>query len=301
VQVVFYKTLSTITGQNWGDDVYVTFESSVGPNIVDILEYIIDVYTEFAIDSISFDHVRNCLEPFPANFAILDRKNVITVLQEIAFQARCSLRLINGIFYLTYLAEEPVSSNTIVESDIEVNSISVSGSATEDLVTKMVVEWRISYAHSKLNKLILRHNIGYYGVHEEITEFYIYNQPDIVLKAATFWLIRKSNTWKQINFRTFLHKLNIETLDCITLNFEKNYVSTGPIKSIVKKANFNSTDQIVDLECWLPIKFGTLTHYDFAWPANVASEWIYPTDYEVNWGHSGSAWVGENATGELPL
>jgi hypothetical protein len=301
VQVVFYKTLSTIGGQNWGDDIYVTFESTVGPNVVDILEYIIDTYTEFAIDSTSFDHVRIRLEPFPANFAILDRKNVITVLQEIAFQARCSLRLINGIFYLTYLAEEPESSNILVESDVEVNSISVSGSATEDLVTKMVIEWRISYAHDKLNRLILRHNVGYYGVHEETTEFYIYNQPDIILKAATFWLIRKSNTWKQINLRTFLHKLNIETLDCITLNFEKSYIATGPVKGIVKKANFNSTDQLIDLECWLPIKFGTLTPYDFAWPADVSSEWIYPTDYEVHWGHSGGAWIGEDAIGDLPL
>ena len=301
VQLVLNKTLSTIPDQNWSDDLYVTFHSSVGPNIVEILEYIIDTYTEFSIDTESFDYVRDKLEPFPANFAVLDRKNVLTVLQEIAYQARCSLRLINGIFYLTYLPEEPVSIDTIIESDVEVNSITVSGTPTEDLVTKMVVEWRITYAKDKLNQLILRNNIGYYGLHEESTEFYIYNQPDIILKAATFWLIRKSNTWKLFNFRTFLQKLNVETLDCITLNFEKPYVSSTAVKSIVKKASFNSADQLINMECWLPIKFGTMVSYNFAWPADTSPQWIYPTDYEVDWDHPGGDGIGMDAQGNLPV
>lgn len=301
VQVVLYKTLSTIPDQNWDDDIFVTFKSDIGPNIVDILEYIIDTYTDFSFDSSSFDDVRDKIELFTANFAVLDRKNILTILQEIAFQARCNLRLINDTFYLTYLPEEPVSIDTITESDIEVNSINVSGSATEDLITKLVVEWRTTYAQDALNKLILRHNIEYYGTQEETMEFYIYNEPDIILKVATFWLIRKSNTWKHINFRTFLHKLNLETLDCVLLDFEKNYVSTGVTKALIKKANFNSQDQAVDIECWLPIKFGTLIQYDFAWPANIPPEWIYPTDYEVDWGHAGGSGVGEDAEGELPI
>jgi hypothetical protein len=301
VQIIFNKTLSTISDQNWGDDIYVTFESSVGPNIVDILEYIIDTYTEFAVDAPSFDAVRISLEPFPANFAVLERKNVLTILQEIAFQARCSLRLINGIFYLTYLPAEPASVETITESDIEFNSISISGSPTEDLVTKLILEWRITYAEEDLNKLILRHNISYYGLHEETIEFYIYNQPDIILKVGTFWLIRKANTWKYFNCRTFLHKLNVETLDCITLNFEKPYVSDNPTKAIIQKATFNSVDQLIDMECWLPIKFGTMSPYDFAWPADVSSDWIYPTNDDVILGRSGSAWIGEDAIGVLPI
>ena len=301
VQVILNKTLSTIPAQNWADDIYVTFESSVGPNIVDILEYIIDTYTEFAVDTTSFDAVRINLEPFPANFAVLDRKNVLTILQEIAFQARCSLRLINGIFYLTYLPVEPVSTDTITESDIEFNSISVSGTPTEDIVTKLILEWRITYANDNLNKLILRHNIAYYGLHEETIEFYIYNQPDIIQKVGTFWLIRKANTWKYFNCRTFLHKLNIETLDCITLNFEKAYVSDNPTKAVVKKATFNSAEQLIDIECWIPIKFGVMSPYDFAWPADVSADWFYPTDYEIHWGHSGGGWVGEDAVGKLPI
>ena len=69
---------------------YITFQSSVGPNIVDILDYIIDNYTDLTYDQASFDYVRTKLAPFPANFPLLQRKNVIAVLKEIVFQSRCA-------------------------------------------------------------------------------------------------------------------------------------------------------------------------------------------------------------------
>jgi hypothetical protein len=41
--------------------------------------------------------------------------------------------------------------------------------------------------------------------------------------------------------------------------------------------------------------------YDFSWPADVSATWVFPTDYEVVWGHAGGNWIGEDADGELPL
>jgi hypothetical protein len=152
-----------------------------------------------------------------------------------------------------------------------------------------------------MNKLILRYNINYYGLKEETTEFYIYNDPQLVLKVATFWLIRKSSTWKMLKFRTFLNKLNVETLDSILINFKRPYVTTNPVKAIVKKASFNSADRYIDMECWLPVKFGSMVPYDFSWSADVPAAWVFPTDYEVVWGHAGGNWIGEDADGELPL
>ena len=57
--------------RGWSDELYVTFQSSVGPNIVDILEYIIDNYTDLTYDTDSFNYVRTKLAPFPANFPLL--------------------------------------------------------------------------------------------------------------------------------------------------------------------------------------------------------------------------------------
>ena len=301
-ELVIVEQLTLIEGQEWeGDDVYVTFESNIGPNIVDILTYLINTYSDLQIDAASFAAVKIKLVPFPANFALLERKNLVEVLQEIAFQARCSLRLNNGIFYLQYLAEEPTAVDTITERDIEHQSIEVFLTPTEDLVTKYTAKWRLSYAQEELDQIILRHNVQKYGIQEEEYEFYIYNQPDIVHKVATFWLIRKSNSWKHIKFKTFLHKLNLETFDAITLNFQQTYVSSGTAKAVIEQADFDSANQLVLISCWLPIKSGEMDQYEFAWPANVDQELFFPTQREIDQGLDGGNGIGKDATGNLPV
>ena len=299
VEIVFSKTLSTIEGQNWDDDVYVTFQSSIGPNIVDILEYIIDLYTDFNIDATSFAEVEAILANFPANFAVLDRKNVLTILQEIAFQACCNLRLINGTFYLTHLPTKPTSLDTITENDVEVNSMVISSSPTEDLVTKIIAEWRETYAKD-VNKMILRYNITKYGVQESTFDFYIYNTSDLVQKAATFWLIRKANTWKHIKFKTFMNKLNLESFDCVTLQFKTPYLSTVGTDVLISTSVVDTGNYTIELDCWTPVRFGEMTPYDFSWPASVSIHQIFPTVEDIAWGYDGGGGIGVDAEGILP-
>ena len=113
------------------------------------------------------------------------------------------------MFYLKYLPEEPTPAATITVSDIDAEKgIEVELTSTEDIVTKMMVKWRQSWANlsdrakdTNEKTIILRHNIDKYGTQEQDYDFYIYNQPDIVYKCATFWLIRKSNTWKRSSSR----------------------------------------------------------------------------------------------------
>lgn len=301
IQVVVSRPLSSITDQGWDDDLYVTFESNIGPHTCDILEYIIDNYTDLAYDSTSFTAIRSKLDSFPMNFPILSRKNTLTVLQEIAYQARCALWLSNGVFYIKYLPDEPTSDATITESDIDgEGDILVELTPTEDLVTKMTVTWRISWAEDP-NKLILRHNVKKYGTQEQSYDFYCFNQPDIILKAATFWLIRKSNTWKKISFSTYLTMLNLETFDTATLDFNQTYVASGAIKSIVEEANYNSENQTIDFVCLLPIKAGDMVEYQFFWPSQVAVTETFPMAEEEAAGNAGGGGIGAGATGELPI
>ena len=85
--------------------------------------------------------------------------------------------------------------------------------------------------------MVLRHNLAMYGLHEKTFNWFIYNQPDIILKCATFWMIRYSTTWKTLKFRTFLNKLNLETLDAVLFDDgSRNYATSGPITAVVKKA-----------------------------------------------------------------
>jgi len=303
VQVVLNKPLSTIIDQGWEDGLYVTFESSVGPHTCDILEYIIDNYTDLTHDTTSFTAIRTRLDPFPMNFPILDRKNTLEVLQEIAFQARCALWLSNGKFYIKYLPEEPTSDDTITVSDIDAESgVDVELTSTEDLVTKMIVSWRISWAEDEPNKIILRHNVKKYGTQQEDFDFYCYNQPDTVLKVATFWLIRKSNTWKKISFKTYLQKLNLETFDTVTLDFAtQKYVADAAVKGIVEEATYNSNDNSIDFVCLTPVKSGTMEKYKFFWPSQASVDWNFPTDEEQADGFAGGDGIGQNASGELPI
>ena len=146
-QIELPKPLSHILDEGWQDKIYVTFQSSVGPNIADIIEYIVEQYTDLTCDPTTFAHCRTKLAPFPANFPINERKNVIQTLRDIAFQARCGIWFADGVVYLRYLAEEPTPVDTISESDIDAErGVIVELTPTEELVTKMVINWHLRYA-----------------------------------------------------------------------------------------------------------------------------------------------------------
>jgi hypothetical protein len=310
VQLVFNRPLSAIKDQGWSDDVYVTFQSAVGPNLVDILVHLIDRYTDLSWDAATFDYVRTRMERFPANFPILDRKNALDVLQDIAFQARCGLWINNGVFYLKYLPEEPSPVDTITVGDLDAEKgVEVELTSTETLVTKMKITWRLSWADGETDrdkdrgekKIILRHNVTRYGIQEEDYDWYIYNQPDIIYKCATFWLIRKSNTWKKIKFTAFLNKLHLETFDCVLLDFAGKYVANGPVKAIVEKANYNSADNCVDFECLVPVRAGEMEQSPFFWPANLSPDETWPPQAAIASGDAGGGGIGAEATGTLPV
>jgi hypothetical protein len=300
VEVVTTKPLSSIEDQGWEDDLYVTFQSTIGPSTVDILEYIIQHWTDLDFDPTSFAYVKTKLTPFPSNFPVLDRKNTLELIRDIAFQARCAVWLNNGVFHLKYLPEEPSPDQTVTISDIKSTSIEVGMTPTEDLVTKMVVTWHLSYADEEPNKFILRHNVNKYGTKQEEFDWYIYNQPDIILKAATFWLFRKCNTWKKFKFQGFLNLLNLETFDTVNLQLPP-YVATGDIKAVVEDASYDSDNNTVQFECLVPVTAGTMTQEDMFWPSNLPADYAFPTVQQIKQGNAGGNGIGAGATGLLPI
>jgi len=303
VQVELVKPLSHILDEGWHDELYVTFQSTVGPNIADILEYIVEQYTDLACDPTTFAYVKTKLNPFPANFSINDRKNVVQTLREIAFQARCAIWFSEGVVYLRYLPEKPTAVDTITESDIDAEKgVEVELTSTEDLVTKMVIGWHLRFAtDDRAFSVTLRHNLKKYGTHEQTYDYYIYNQPDIIYKCATFWLIRKSNTWKRIKFTTPLNKLNLETFDAVTLDFDQSYVATGPITAIIESAQYDSANNAINFICVVPVVAGSLTEYPYFWPANLPQTVTWPPQADINSGWAGSGGLGSGASGALPV
>lgn len=287
-EVVLNEPLSRLD-QGWEDDLYITATSSIGPNTVNIMEWLIQKYTSLGIDTTSFNSVRAKLAVYPMDFPYLERKNILLALQELAFQARCAIYLRDGKFFLKYLPELASSVDTITESDVDTNSLILFHSDTEDIVTKLVAEWQRDYSLEESNKIILRHNVEKYGTQEETFSFYAFGELDYVHKSATFWLIRKSNTWRKAKFETPLQKLKLETFD--TANLTLPDIASGTIPSIIEKANYNSDNKTLEFEVWTPIRSGETTQYDFAFPANISQTLQFPTleDRQNNFIGSGSA------------
>lgn len=247
---------------------------TVGPNVVDIMRWVIDRWGQFPVDEASWNHVRSRVAGLPANFALTERKNVITFLQEVSFQARCAIWINDRRYYIRFLPEELTPVESITDDDVEVNSLIVSCTETERLVTKFVASWKQRPDQSEANLVVFRYNILKYGTLEETYNFYIYNNVECVAKAAEFWMIRKSNTFKYIQCKVALNKLRIEAFDPITVSFNEPLVANGPVTGIVQKAAFQPDDDTISLEVWLPVRFGEMEKYTFAYPGSVST--VYP-------------------------
>lgn len=285
--------LSKIEVGEWEDDLFVTFESDIGPNTVDVLEYLIETYTDFTADTTTFNAVRTALEKYPSHFQIVERKQILKALQEIAWQARCAIWLSNDVFYLRYLSAQPASVSTFTDSDLDISTLEVGFSETEEIVTKMICRWRATGAQEEDNLVILRHNVAKYGTKDRDFDFYIYNHVDFVIKSATFWLIRLANTWKKARFQTPLHKMNVESLDAIQLDFNNSWLAESAVTGVVEQANYDSDSRQLSFEVWTPVRAGEMTPYDFAHPAAIDITKMFPTDLEEELDFDGGVGPGK--------
>lgn len=289
--IKFSKPLSSFD-ETFENDIYITQESSIGPNTVDIIEWMINKYTDFSVDPASFTDVRTKIDNYPSHFAILDRRNIFDVLEDIAFQARCSIWINNNVVYIKYLSEEQDSDKTLTESDIESGSMIIKATETEEVVTKLIATWTDNYALEEKNKIILRHNVKKYGTREREIDFWIYNIGSLVMKSATFWLIRLANIWKTVSFNTFVYNLDIETYDTLTLDFAQNYVADVDIKVSVTNVSYNTNDGMLSLTCWVPVRFGEMQAYDFSWPSQIVASTEFPTNSDITLEYAGGAGPG---------
>lgn len=281
--VTTVKPLSSIPDQHWSDELYITFRSDIGPNTVDIIEWGLG-YTDLVADPTSFAYVRGKLEPFPMNFPVLDRRNTLDLLKDIAYQARCALWVNNGVVHLKYLPEEPESDQTITLDDIAPASLEVG--LVPDVYTKFVMEWRLNWADEP-SKVIIRSNNDRYGLREKSFDFFTFNNPDIALKVATFWAYRQSNSWKKVRLRGFLNLINLEPYDTVTLDLP-GLAASGAVKAVVESVQYDSESYTIDVELLVPVKAGSMVQDRWFWPA--------ATDGEFQ-----TSVTSTGVTGELPI
>lgn len=259
--------------------------SPIGPNTIDIMRWVIQQWGTFPVDEATFDYVRTKVDPFPANFALTSRMNVVTFLKEVAYQSRCAIWLRDRRYFIKFLAETPTPLDTITDADVEVNSIVVTTTETERLVTKYVAEWKQRIGQDRPDEIIYRYNVQRYGIVEERYNYFIYNQFECVEQAALFWSIRKSNTFKLMKLKGMLNKMRIETFDDIAFAFNENLVANAPVTGMITKASFEPDTDSIALEVWLPIRFGEMVPYVFTYPASTSLFFPPLTDPNIRTGN----------------
>lgn len=282
VEIHLNRNLSSYRDEGWGDDLYVHFVSDIGPNPADVIEWIVNNFTDFTVDSASFSSARTSLTNYPCNYYHAAKQGVLGVLNNLAYEARCALTITDNVVKIKYLPKEPVADKVLTESDLVAGSFSFSHTRTEDLVTSSDIAWQpagadILSTNSVERKLTVERNINKYGYFGSQRKYVSINNETQALKTATFWSIRDSNTWRLVKFQTTLEHMDLELFDTVQLN-----ISEFPdIKCVVEKMNVNPENGIVEFECWTPILSGTTEEYLFAWPAEKPQE-PYPGDaFEV--------------------
>jgi hypothetical protein len=295
--LVFSKPLST-RDNRFEDEIYVSMVSSVGPNTVDIIRWLINKYTNLGINEASFSEVKECLIDFSSNFAIIDRKEIFSTLEEIAFQARCSIWVKDRIFYLKYLPKASTPVKIITEDSIDAGSLVITTTKTEELITKYKATWKRNLAADESNNIILRYNVSRYGMLEKTQDFYIYNIFDFVLKSSTFWMIRYANVWKVIRFTTYLDNLEIETFDTITLDLKNDMVASGPVDALVTALNYDSDRKLISIECWSPVRMGEMQPYIFSLPSELGITVPFPPNDDIEQEYPGGASLNTNTSNE---
>ncbi len=290
------KQINPDTGNSWSDELYVTFESDVGPNTADILYYLTTTYANKGI--VDYAATRAKIANYPSDFAMYDRPNIVEALKDIAWQARCSIHFKNGAFYLNYLPDDQVSRDTITTSDILENTLTIEYTETEDIVTKMSCLWAESSIQDEDNVVILRNNISKYGTKKEDFDFYIYNYIDAVLKSGTYWLMKYSNTWKRVRFETPITKLALETLDYITLNLSD--LASSSVLCSIEEVEYNSDNHSLVFTCFAPVKAGKMVEYPYAYPANLSVSLTYPSEDEFDVWQSSEA-INKLTSGNLAI
>jgi len=304
--LIFKKGLSEIEGEGWEDQVYVTMTSSIGPNICDIIQHLIETYTVgTTVNAANFAAVKaNFGDKYPANFPLFDRPNVLDEIARIAWEARCGLYQVGSEFFIRYLSEEPTEDLTFTLADIETETLQVTHTSSEELTTRLIATFNRNHLPieegKRLPEQVYRHNVKKYGLHSRTEYFHIYNIDELVEKSATFWLIRQANTWKKVTFKTVLKNIRLDVFDCVKFDNIPDYFADSSIKTVVENSTYDPKTKTITVVAWVPVRSGEMTEYYWAWPSQKDENADFPTVVEIEKGFGGGYGPGKGVQGTIP-
>jgi len=252
--IEFTTALEDYVGEAWEADVYVSLRSTVGPNVARVIEYLINNWSTLTADSNSFNTVASKTSRYPVGFTLFDLREVLDLIEETAWQARCALYIVNGEVFIKYLSETPTAVATLNESSILLKSMKLSFTSTEDIYTKLIAKWQRDYEAEPTPQYLYSNNVSTYGLRELEKDFYIYNIESLVILSAAFWGYRYSNSWRIVAFTAFLEELALEAFDPIAMGV--SIFSANTIRGVIDLVNHNPIDNEIALQAQMASRAG---------------------------------------------
>jgi len=193
--------------------------STVGPNIVDIIQYIIENYTELTFNADSALHTTH--SNFPVGFYYTDDVDVKKVLDDICLQACLKYTIYGNDFTLkdATTKNEVINELTLQQSNLEIGSLRWETSRSADLFTTVIGEWSVNnYPDNNKETVEMSNNESKFDENIKTINFNIYHAEGSVERAVTYYIDLYSNIWEYITFRSFLYCINLYLYERVTIN-----------------------------------------------------------------------------------
>jgi hypothetical protein len=252
--ITFKRQLSEYAGQEWEDDLFVTQVSTLGANTSDVIKYLLETYTTYTVDTTTFDAVKTKITNYPSHFAVLNQRDILELIADIAYQARLAVRYNGSVAKLHYLSEIPSTVENLNDDTLRSKSLAYGFTSLDDIITKYVAEWKASYDQDENNEYVYKNNQASFGTKDETRNFFIYNIASLVKLSADFWGNRLSNSWRTVKLQTFLQALDVEPFDCVRVS--TTTLSGAGIRGEVNQVGFDTLGDSISLDVKLASRSG---------------------------------------------
>lgn len=236
---------------------YASFKSSIASdgNVVDVLEYIINNYTNLTIDTTSFNYVkaRPSVTNYPCGFAIFDTPDAIDLMQRICWEARLGMSIRNNIVYLRDLTEDfstATPSGSMTTSNTEHDSLNMQITDVKDVYTHIHGTWKPDYFPFTVELRVYRSNqLTNFDKYVLDHFFMIYNIRECVVASVEWWMERYSNIWQLLDVGTFYENVEVKPFDILDITLPD---FTAATEGLIMSNNTNFTEDSSEVVVWLP-------------------------------------------------
>ncbi len=256
--IEFANHLADFIDEHWESDIYVSLQSSVGSNVADIIQWIVETYlTDLSVDAASFASVNSSVEPFPAGFTITDEPDAWDMCLDIAWQARCAIWVSNDEVFLKYLSEVPTVDFAAAADTVLLKTSKLNFTSLDDISLKFIGRWQRSLTDIIQNSVSSNPaNQGNFKVNPIERDFFIYNIEELVDYSVVFWGYRAAYSWRRVNFAQIMKFTNAELFD--TVGVLLNALSDNQIKGFLSQFSYDINNTTLNMDIILAAKTGDI-------------------------------------------